>query len=489
MAWSGGNFTRANPTWVSDASSLIGIEPVRHDAQDNDFTTGINECLNKTGQNQMTGNLNLGGNLPTNIGAGTAAAPALCMNNDTNTGLFSAAADEIGIATNGTEKIRIDASGNIGIGTTAPANKLEVATTGFYPQYWTSYTGASSGGTNLMIRKSRGATVGTNTIVANNDIIGSIDFAGANGTTFSSCANISARINGTPGASNDMPGSLVFSTSADTSATPTDRVIIDSSGNVGLGGTSSRSVAIKLDTKGRVAVGSGASDAEIVWTRPTVADQTAWNLAVRTDVGGSNEDLKLLRFVGNTYQSISMQIQNSTGHVGIGAAPLSTARLYVRSATADSFSYVYALENSASASLGYIRSDGLWNTGNQVGSPYNNTLGLGANVYVGSDGTLYRSVSSLKYKTDVEDYDKGLAELLTLRSVYYKDKNNPSTQYAGLIAEEVLEAGMPEFIQYAADNTPDGLSYGHMMSLAVNSIKELNAKVEALEARIAVLEA
>jgi hypothetical protein len=126
MAWSGGNFTRANPTWVSDAAALIGIEPLRHDNQDNDFTTGINECLNKTGQNQMTGNLNFGGFLPTNIGAGTAAAPALCMNNDVNTGLFSPAADQIGIATNGTEKIRVDASGRVGIGTAAPSVELDV---------------------------------------------------------------------------------------------------------------------------------------------------------------------------------------------------------------------------------------------------------------------------------------------------------------------------------------------------------------------------
>ena len=71
MAWSGGNFTRANPTWVSDATNLIGIEPVRHDNQDNDFTTGINECLNKTGQNGMTGTLSMGSNKISNLTAGT----------------------------------------------------------------------------------------------------------------------------------------------------------------------------------------------------------------------------------------------------------------------------------------------------------------------------------------------------------------------------------------------------------------------------------
>lgn len=76
MAWAGGNFTRANPTWVTDANNSIGIEASRHDAQDNDFTTGIDNCLNKTGQNSMTGDLNVGGNKVVNttqIGIGTSS--------------------------------------------------------------------------------------------------------------------------------------------------------------------------------------------------------------------------------------------------------------------------------------------------------------------------------------------------------------------------------------------------------------------------------
>lgn len=71
-AWSGGTFTRANPTWTSDAGIGIGIEAGRHDAQDNDFTTGINQCLNKDGSNSATGNLNLGGFRYTNSAAATA---------------------------------------------------------------------------------------------------------------------------------------------------------------------------------------------------------------------------------------------------------------------------------------------------------------------------------------------------------------------------------------------------------------------------------
>jgi len=74
MGWSGGTYTKGNSAtggWVGDASLGIGIEAGRHDTQDNDFATGINQCLNKDGSNSATGNLNLGGFKYTNAGAAT----------------------------------------------------------------------------------------------------------------------------------------------------------------------------------------------------------------------------------------------------------------------------------------------------------------------------------------------------------------------------------------------------------------------------------
>ena len=49
-------------------------------------------------------------------GTGTAAAPAIVPTGDTNTGIFFPAADTAAIATQGTEAVRIDSSGNVGIG-------------------------------------------------------------------------------------------------------------------------------------------------------------------------------------------------------------------------------------------------------------------------------------------------------------------------------------------------------------------------------------
>lgn len=127
MPWAGGNYTKGNSAtggWTGDASLGIGIEAGRHDTQDNDFATGINQCLNKDGTNAATGNLNLGGFLPTNLGAGTAAAPAICAGNDLNTGVFSPAADTWAIATNGSERLRINSTGEVGIGNNATNGSL-----------------------------------------------------------------------------------------------------------------------------------------------------------------------------------------------------------------------------------------------------------------------------------------------------------------------------------------------------------------------------
>lgn len=62
----------------------------------------------------------------TTFAAGTAALPAITTTGDTNTGIFFPAADQVAITTGGTQRAVVDASGNVGIGTSSPTQKLEL---------------------------------------------------------------------------------------------------------------------------------------------------------------------------------------------------------------------------------------------------------------------------------------------------------------------------------------------------------------------------
>jgi hypothetical protein len=57
---------------------------------------------------------------------GSATLPAVQGSGDTNTGVFYPAADTVAISTGGTEQMRVNSSGNVGVGTTTPSYKLDV---------------------------------------------------------------------------------------------------------------------------------------------------------------------------------------------------------------------------------------------------------------------------------------------------------------------------------------------------------------------------
>ena len=138
----------------------------------------------------------------------------------------------------------INASGQVVVGYTAPLAIGDADTllqthrngsSGLLATRWSS----NSFGPYLNLGKSRGADVGTYAIVQSGDTLGTIQFCGDDGTDLvSTAAQIRAEVDGTPG-TNDMPGRLVFSTTADGASSPTERMRIDSVGAVGIGGTAS----------------------------------------------------------------------------------------------------------------------------------------------------------------------------------------------------------------------------------------------------------
>jgi hypothetical protein len=152
----------------------------------------------------------------------------------------------------------IDASGRVVVGNTVSTSNalIEVQGTGTTDNVISVQNYSAS--TNLPIFdfvKSRG-TLGTNAIVSSGDALGRLTFKGADGTSYIRGAQILAEVDGTPG-TNDMPGRLVFSTTADGASTPTERMRIRSDGNIGIGGTGSTNR--KLILQGNSAAASSSS--------------------------------------------------------------------------------------------------------------------------------------------------------------------------------------------------------------------------------------
>jgi len=133
----------------------------------------------------------------------------------------------------------LDSSGRLLIGTSSARGGF--ANSSATPQLQiegTSYDGSilsitrnvnSGGNPELIFGKSRGGSIGSNTVVADGDTLGAIRFDGADGTDMATGAYISAQVDGTPG-NNDLPSRLVFSVTSDSASSPTERVRINAAG-------------------------------------------------------------------------------------------------------------------------------------------------------------------------------------------------------------------------------------------------------------------
>ena len=104
---------------------------------------------------------------------GSAATPAV-QGTDTNTGMFFPAADQIAFAEGGVEAMRLDASGNVGIGTSSPDRRLKIGGAG-------ASFGIDAGSGNLAIDPVSGG-------------VAQIDVSGANALRFNTNSAERARI-------------------------------------------------------------------------------------------------------------------------------------------------------------------------------------------------------------------------------------------------------------------------------------------------------
>jgi hypothetical protein len=122
-------------------------------------SVGLNVGAGKT--LAVAGTLTVTGSATVEFADGSAASPSITNDGDTNTGIFFPAADTIAFTEGGVESMRIDSSGNLGLGTATPSIKLDIVGTASQITNGAGASGsrirldtpASSGGSYIQIYK------------------------------------------------------------------------------------------------------------------------------------------------------------------------------------------------------------------------------------------------------------------------------------------------------------------------------------------------
>jgi hypothetical protein len=185
----------------------------------------------------------------------------------------------------------------------------------------------------INLSKSQGAAAGTQAIVINGDIMGNLSFNGSDGVKFVEGAYIRAEVDGAPGL-NDMPGRLIFATSVDGAAAPTEAMRIASDNLVTLtgaltaeGNISTTGGALFVDRIGDAANAFSYIRADTGFLSEfqyTTGSSARWGIRkTATAESGSNAGSNL-QFVNYDDSGVSLgapfQITRSTGAVTLSGA-------------------------------------------------------------------------------------------------------------------------------------------------------------------------
>jgi len=447
---------------------------------------------------------------------GTAALPSYSFTGDLNTGAWSPSADAYAISTGGFERLRLDASGNVGIGTASPLAKLVVSNAGAqgfefdpanglfqvynrstsaygemrpYASQIRFFTGAApaetmrldtSGNLGLGVVPSAwgaserfidiGNTVAVGrgssaqALVAFNSFINS---AGQYIYKVSSFASVYEQLAGQHKwytAPSGTAGNVISFTQAMT---------LDASGRLGIG---TASPTRPLDVNGSMRL---ANDSVVEWGGVTtsIAGSSSTNTLffstssterARIDSSGNF----LVGTASNSLGGSSAIIVNgvitsglptSTGYNNINAASLEGAsgRLIVNH-----------INGTASASL-------------YAGFGYNGSA-IGSITQNGTTGVLYNINSDIRLKKDIAPAPSASADIDAIQVVSHGWKSAPDEQVKyGVIAQDLAQVA-PQAVKVGddGDEITDtwGVDYSKLVPMLIKEIQSLRARVAALEA-------
>jgi hypothetical protein len=466
-----------------------------------DLATGLTTALTKDGQTTPTANIPMGGFKITGIAAATTLGDALSygraatVSTLTNSALTSGRVpyastaglltDSASLTYDGTTLTATTganfatSSGNLGIGTTSPTAKLQVAGSGFFTSRSVPTSGAGP----------------------------EIYYDGTNAAWLAYNRTSSAYI-----------PSIMDASSHKFGISGGEGLRIDSSGNVGIGVTPSSwdtaYQAIQFPNGGSIS-GYKGSVAPIL----ELSSNQYYDGAYKYVITGAATRYAQSQGVHYWYNAASgtagaaitftqaMTLDNS-GNLGIGISPTANYRLNVSSSSA-SINAIYADNTNASFAADVVDINA---TRNATGGEYNflvcSISGVGIKLKVLNSGNVqnannsYGAISDAKLKENIVDATPKLANLMQVKVRNY-NLINDTTKQIGVVAQE-LETIFPGMI----DETPDyedvtttdedgkettervltgtktkSVKYSVFVPMLIKAMQELNARLTALESK------
>jgi len=483
--------------------------------------------------------------------AGSAAAPTITATGDTNTGIFFPAADTIAFAEGGAEAMRITSTGDVGIGTATPRNVADFVslglndTTGGLIDFFASGTRSAtiSGGsgnltlgtviatpmvfnvnTNEAMRITSTGDVGIGTTAPASRLHVSDAVAGGqvlvttNETNSTSkigslatmhytnaeepvlaisveggASENTVQIGGGPGEFNASTSIRFFTAANSTTTGGTERMRIDSSGNVGIG---TSTPAYKLDVVGSVNVPADSS-----YVLGAGADRF-----IRYRSG--NGDILYSFSSGNFYQqNITSSYHawftgnnerariDSSGNLLVGTTTqgygfYTTSRFTLGNNGAGDGFCVGGLNQNVSAYT--VQAN------NNTGTRYFGFITNGSGTSVGtisftSSATAYNTSSDYRLKNTIAPMTGALAKVALLKPCTYK-WNLDGSDGQGFIAHELAEvvpqcvSGEKDAVDAEGNPQYQGIDTSFLVATLTAAIQEQQALITALTTRITALE-
>jgi hypothetical protein len=338
-----------------------------------------------------------------------------------------------------TERMRIDTSGNVGIGTSSPSANLDV------------YANVQP---NIRVRNSNGIT----------DL-----YALSNGDGFLT--------------SQTAGKSLLFGTLG------AEKMRIDSSGNVGIGTSSPNA---KLQVNGAVVVGTpsgggiGVGNDATTFT-PSGASKTIPNYGFG-DIGSGI--VGAAGYFGLTYYTNQLERMriDSSGNLLVGTtSTIQSGKVSVATATS-----AFTATTSAGAGAG-IGLDLQRTAANGDIAYFRSTSGLAGYITItGANTCTYNSVSDVRLKENIVNAPSALAKVESLQVRSFDWKDGTGSVPFGFIAQELNEV-VPEAVSHGTTNedgsmlTPWGIDTSLLVPYLTKAIQEQQAIIEQLKADVAAL--